>query len=86
MKTTQWRKFLHQYWDVQAACKVHQLLKHDTVPDSAFKESCEYCTAPIDDGDLHFLEELTLHDTQLLLESDDNSKRKIVCIGGVCSS
>ena len=36
--------------DVQAACRVqqlHQLLRHNIVPDSALKESCEYCTAPI---------------------------------------
>ena len=41
-----------------------------------------YSPNTVDDSDLHLLEKLTLHDTQLLLDSDDNSKHKIVYIGG----
>lgn len=59
---------------------MHQLLKHDIVPESKFKVSCGFSTAVIDDSDLT-LEELILHDTQLL-HSDDSSKHQIVYTSG----
>ena len=71
--------------DVQAASKVqqlHQLLKHDIVPDDIHKMSCEFCTSVTDDEDLHLIEGMALQDTQLLLDSNDTLKQKIVYIAG----
>lgn len=71
--------------DVLAAAKVqrlHQMLKRNMLPQPKTELPCSYCTKAVDQLDLELLLDVTIDDTQLLLDSDDTLKQKIVFIGG----
>lgn len=64
--------------DVICAAKVqrlHHLLKHDVV-DRAEKgpSFCDYCDLTVDVRDLELVPDITINDTQTLLESDGTLK------------
>jgi len=71
--------------DVLAAAKVqrlHQLLKLDIIPKDDSQRTCRMCTATLDEQDLELLQDFTLIDTQILIESEDSQKHKIIFVAG----
>ena len=72
--------------DVMAAAKTfncHNLLKNNLIPDEFTQSECLACTADLDENDLESLHELSLHDTQQFITSDEDTlKHKIVYIAG----
>jgi hypothetical protein len=72
--------------DILSAAKVqrlHQLIKHDVVNRAGPKPSmCEYCELTIDARDLELVNDITVNDTQTLLESDNTLKHTVVYVAG----
>ena len=75
--------------DVIASAKVtnlHALLKYDILPKvhdgDVQGSSCEVCLKNINEDDVEFLNDISLADTENLLESKDALKHKIVYIAG----
>lgn len=71
--------------DVTSAAKVqrlHQLLKLDIIPADDVQRTCSYCTAVPDEQDLELLQDITVDDTENLIESDDPLKHKVIFVAG----
>ena len=72
--------------DVISAAKVqrlHQLIKHDVVNRAGTRPSlCDYCDLTVDVRDLELVPEITINDTQTLLESNDTLKHTMVYVAG----
>ena len=71
--------------DVLAVMKVqilHQLLKHDIMPDPCNSMKCPSCTEQVHPDDIDIVRILSLVDTQELLGTDDDLKHKAVYIAG----
>lgn len=62
---------------------MRQLIKHDVVDRSGTKLSlCNYCDLTIDARDLEHVYDVTISDTQALLESDDTLKHTVIYVAG----
>ena len=71
--------------DVMSAGKtqhVHQLVKYDIIPHGTADRNCSVCDLDIQETDIQLLHELSVEDTQNLLNSNDPLKHKVVYIGG----
>ena len=71
--------------DVMAVAKMqilHQLLKFDIIPEKTLNYSCPSCTELVVPDNIRIVENLSLADTQSLLESDDTLKHKVIYIAG----
>ena len=71
--------------DVLAVMKMqilHQLLKHDLLPDACHSLKCPSCTEQVHPDDVDVVRSLTLADTQEMLKSDDQMKHKVIYIAG----
>ena len=73
--------------DVIASAKaqhLHQLLKYDIVPvgDGCDVDQCQFCNAAVDMNDLKLINEISLKDTENVLESDVTYKQKLVFLAG----
>ena len=71
--------------DVQGAAKVfnlHSIPKNDVIPSKDPGDqthvTCDSCSISPDEDDIDKIHELTLADTQALLDSDDTLRHKIV--------
>ena len=71
-----------------AAAKVqrlHQLIKYDIVPEGEPISSCQLCiTAPMSE-DLELIADITINETQTLLDSAETLKQKVIYIAGYLS-
>ena len=68
-----------------AAAKVqrlHQLLKRDIVPKDDAQRACSMCTATPDEPALEILHDITIEDTEILIDSDDSLKHKVIFVAG----
>jgi len=72
--------------DVLAAAKVqrlHQLLKLDVIPKNDVQSLCASCKCTVpDEPDLEILQDITTDDTQIIIESDDSLKHKLIFVAG----
>jgi hypothetical protein len=71
--------------DVIAAAKVqrlHQLLKLDIIPKDDAQRTCSHCAAETDEEDLELLQDVATDDTEILIESNDSLKHKIIYVAG----
>ena len=71
--------------DVISAGKVqslHQMLKYNVIPQGCGEWKCSYCTAPITLQDIDLMQETCIEDIQVLLDSTDALKHKVVFIAG----
>ena len=71
--------------DVLSAAKVqrlHQLLKYNIIPQRIPEFTCPECTTPVSLGDIELMQEISIEDTQLLLDSGNTLKYKVVFIAG----
>ena len=64
------------------AQSLHQMLKYNVIPQGCEEWKCSYCTAPIILQDVDLMQETCIEDTQLLLDSTDALKHKVVFIAG----
>ena len=58
------------------------MLKYDIIPQGCLEWKCSYCTAPITFQDIELTHETSIEGTQLLLDSPDSMKHKVVFIAG----
>lgn len=71
--------------DVLSSAKVQrlrQLLKIDITPAAFTDHLCPNCSIDIDEVDLEQLQDVSIEDTQLLLESTDTLKDKVIYVAG----
>ena len=71
--------------DVLSAAKaqrLHQLLKYNIIPQGIPEFTCPECTTPVSLGDIELMQEISIEDTQLLLDSCNTLKHKVVFIAG----
>ena len=61
---------------------VRQLVKYDIIPHGTADRNCLVCDLDIQETDIQLLHELSVEDTQNLLNSNDPLKHKVVYIGG----
>ena len=84
-QTAQWRKLYIDIVDVFSSAKaqrLHQLLKYNIIPQGVPEFTYPECTTPVSLGDIELMQEISIEDTQLLLDSCDTLKRKVVFIAG----
>ena len=70
--------------DVLAVAKMqilHQLLKHDLLPDACHSLKCPSCTEEVNPDDVDIVRTLTIADTQKLFDSEDQMKHKVIYCG-----
>ena len=80
--------FYIDYTDVLAAAKVqrlHQLLKHGIIPEGEGAAPCRLCNIDPYPEDLEYLSEITIVDTQSLLETTSVYMEKLIYISGFLS-
>ena len=72
--------------DVIAAAKaqhLHQLLKFEIIPEGeTCIVDCVLCHSVADVCDLEIIDEISVKDTEILIESNDTVKQKVVYLGG----
>ena len=71
--------------DVIAAGKdqrTHQLIKYVITPQGETIRPYAFCNAVVDEEDLEMLHEITIEDTQTLVNSNETLKQKIISIAG----
>ena len=64
------------------AQRLHQLLKYNIIPQGVPEFTCPECTTPVSLGDIELMQEISIEDTELLLDSGDTLKHKVVFIAG----
>ena len=71
--------------DVIAAGKAqrtHQLIKHGITPQGETIRPCTFYNAVVDEEDVEMLHEITIEDTQTLVNSNETLNQKIISIAG----
>ena len=71
--------------DVIAAGKAqrtHQLIKYGITPQGETSRPCTFCNAVVDEEDVEMLHEITIEDTQTLVNSNETLKQNIIYIAG----
>ena len=64
------------------AQRTHQLIKYGITPQGETIRPCTFCNAVVDEEDVEMLHEITIEDTQTLVNSSETSKQKIIYIAG----
>ena len=74
--------------DVMAVTKLqvlHQLLKHDLLPYKRHSYKCPSCTQEVNPDGIDVVRDLTITQTQSLLQTSDQLKHKVIYISGYIS-
>ena len=64
---------------------LHQLLKHDLLPDKSHSYKCPSCTQEVNPDGIDVVRDLTITETQSLLQTPDQLKHKVIYISGYIS-
>ena len=64
------------------AQRTHQLIKYGITPEDETIRPCTFCNAVVDEEDVEMLHEITIEDTQTLVNSNETLKQKITYIAG----
>ena len=71
--------------DVAAAAKVtnlHALLQYDLLPEQLDESNCPTCSQDVSEDDIDSISDYTVEETEMVIDSDDCLKHKIIYIAG----
>ena len=66
----------------EKAQRTHQLIKYGITPQGETTRPFTFCNAVVDEEDIEMLHEITIEDTQTLMNSNETLKQKIIYIAG----
>ena len=75
-----WSRYIDNVIAAGKAQHTHQFIKNGIIPQGAPIRPCSFCDAAIDEGEL--LNEITIENNQILVNSVDTLKQKLIYIAG----